>query len=58
MMLNMARPIGLFVSTWSWTLTKRTPRWSTPPVPQAGGASCTVDGITARVTSTSRQSLI
>jgi len=26
MMVNMARPIGLSVSTWSWTLTKRTPR--------------------------------
>ena len=26
MMVNMARPIGLSVATWSWTLTKRTPR--------------------------------
>jgi hypothetical protein len=26
MMVNIARPMGLSVSTWSWTLTKRTPR--------------------------------
>lgn len=26
--VNIARPMGLSVSTWSWTLTKRMPRWS------------------------------
>ena len=39
MMVNIAGPTGLSVSTWSWTLTKRTPEINAAQVVGANGCA-------------------